>query len=102
MSSGSSSSGGGVNWTLVALVAAGVALLIAYKSSPKDSTMRRVVRDAPPVVAALPERAKHVRLRWREHLQQAKATFQGARAESEMSLRRQLNDAKQRGSLGPG
>ena len=75
MRAASSNKGAGVNWTLVGLIAAAVALVIVYKSSPKDSTMRKLVVEAPSLVAAVPERAKRLGAHWRERLDQAKATF---------------------------
>jgi RNA polymerase-interacting CarD/CdnL/TRCF family regulator len=97
--SGSSGSGGSVNWTLVALVAAAMALLIAYRASPKESRLRQVIDEAPVVINTLPERANALKLDWRGRLERAKATFSGAKVESEAALVRQLNDAKKRGSV---
>jgi len=89
----------GVNWTLVVAIASVVAVGIAYRSSGEDSMMRRIVREAPDVIAAVPERARRARQQFRERLLQAKSEFRRARAESEVSLARELDEAKKTGHL---
>jgi len=94
-------SGPNVSWTLVLAIASVVALAIAYRASPEDSTIRKVVRTTPDVVAALPERAKQLKLGLRDRVRQARNAFQLARSDSEQSLLAQLSVSKQRGSQPP-
>jgi len=90
--------GPSVSWTLVLAIASVVALAIAYRASPEDSTIRKVVRTAPDVVAGLPARAEQLKLGLSDRVRQARNAFQLARSESEQSLLGQLSLAKQRGS----
>jgi len=91
-------SGSSISWTLVLMVVSVVALAIAYRASPEDSTIRRVVREAPEVAKALPGRAEQLKAGLQQRVRQAQDAFQLARSDSEQSLLGQLNSAKQGGS----
>jgi hypothetical protein len=90
--------GPSVSWTLVLAIASVVALVIAYRTSSEDSTIRRAVRSAPEVVNALPGRAEQLNQGLRDRVRQAREAFQRARADSEQSLLSQLSLAKKNGS----
>jgi Flp pilus assembly protein TadB len=96
-----SGTGPGVSWTLVLAIASIVALVIAYRMSSEDSTIRRVVREAPEVATALPERAEKLQQGLSERVRQARDAFQRARTDSEQSLLAQLSVAKQNGAQPP-
>jgi hypothetical protein len=90
----------GVSWPVL-VGAAVVGTILVARVMPESTRAGRLAREAEARARALPATIRQLRIKAVDRLVEAREEFLLTRAESERVLRRDLEEAKRRGSLPP-
>jgi hypothetical protein len=89
-----------VSWPVV-VGAAVVGTILVARAMPETTRVGRLAREGEAMARALPETLRRLRTKAVDRFVEAREEFLITRADSERSLRQELEEAKRRGSLPP-